>query len=81
MGIGSEPDLVVKWPQVHTWSDGSVAGWGDDLPGMPVPDSGVTFDDGVDRPEESVVQLQIGGADPRASARCTATSARPTSSP
>jgi hypothetical protein len=76
-GIGSVRDLVVKRPQVHTWADGSVAGWGGDLPGMPEPDTTMTLEDGtvieipelfpdedVDRPEAAVVQLQIGGADP-----------------
>jgi hypothetical protein len=76
-GTGSVRDLVVKRPQVHSWSDGSAAGWGGDLPGMPEPDTTMTLEDGtvveipglfpdedVDRPEAAVVQLQIGGADP-----------------
>ncbi|HMG45207.1 MAG TPA: hypothetical protein VK611_28000 [Acidimicrobiales bacterium] len=77
MGLESVRDLVTQRPVVHTWSDGSVAGWGGDLPGTPQPDTSIVVDGEVvpipdltpgppaePEPEDMVVQFQLQGADP-----------------
>lgn len=79
LGVDTVRDLVTQRPVVHTWSDGSVAGWGGDLPGMPQPDTSVVVDGEVvpipdltpgtpagaePEPEDVVVQFQLQGADP-----------------
>lgn len=73
MGVDSVRDLVTQRPVVHTWSDGSVAGWGGDLPGMPQADTSVAVDGELvplpdqpaePEPEDMVVQFQLQGADP-----------------
>ena len=77
MGVATVRDLVTQRPVVHTWSDGSVAGWGGDLPGTPQPDTSIVIDGEVapipdlnpgppaePEPEDMVVQFQIQGTDP-----------------
>jgi hypothetical protein len=63
LGAGTVRELVTNRPTTHTWSDGSVAGWGGDLVGAALPPSR-TEASGPGEPQESFVQFQVQGADP-----------------